>query len=282
MTMKCYLIAALALFSLEIFSQEITWKRSSENTTLPELRLFRSTQVINLPSAETYEKGDFEYEISHRFIPAVDEKGKFFGLDGPANIRFSLSYAPSDRMTLTLGRANTDGNIDLAVKYKTLQLRNDLFPSELSIRIGAGWSTNFPSDERKLFDSKNFQFFAQAIFNTLYERTLGIGIVPTYLYNSNVYSTERYYSFTLGSYAQIYLDEKWSVMLEWNPTVTGYRSRFNPLALGLELDTGGGHFFKFIFSNSVDLNTSHFVNGASKQFFKSSPSFGFNLTRIFK
>lgn len=279
--MKYFLLSMLFLV-IETFSQEITWKRNLENTTLPELRLFRSTHVINLPSAETYEKGDFEYEISHRFIPAIDEKGKFFGLDGPANIRFSLSYAPTDRMTLTLGRANIDGNIDFALKYKLLQIRNQILPSQVSIRVGTALNTNFPSQDRKIFESENFQFFAQGIFNTLYERILGLGIVPTYLYNSNIYSTERFYSFTLGSYTQIFLSDKWSVMLEWNPTITGYRSKFNPVSLGFELDTGGGHFFKFIFSNSVDLNTSHFINGASKQFFKTSPSFGFNLTRILK
>ncbi len=280
--MKFFLMFFICFLIIEISAQDITWKRTSENTTLTELRLFRSTQVINLPSAETYEKGDFEYEISHRFIPAIDEKGKFFGLDGPANIRFSLSYAPTDRMTLTLGRGNIDGNVDLAIKYKLLQIRNDVLPSQFSVRVGTALSTNFPSQERKIFDSDNFQFFAQGIFNTLYERTLGLGVVPTYLYNSNIYSAERFYSFTFGSYAQIFLSDKWSVMLEWNPTVTGYRSKFNPLSLGFELDTGGGHFFKFIFSNSVDLNTSHFINGASKQFFKTSPSFGFNLTRILK
>lgn len=272
----------LLVINNEILSQEITWKRKTENVSQTELRLFRSTQVINLPSAETYESGDFEYEISHRFIPAIDEKGKFFGLDGPANIRFSLSYGPSDRMTLTIGRANVDGNLDFSAKYKLIQIRNDILPSQFSIRVGTAWSTNFPSSQRKLFDSKNFQFYAQGIFNNLYERTLGLGIVPTYLYNSNVYSAERYYSFTLGSYVQLFLSDKWSVILEWNPTITGYRSKFNPLAIGFELDTGGGHFFKFIFSNSVDLNTSHFINGASKQFFKTSPSFGFNLTRTFK
>jgi hypothetical protein len=277
-----YILNGFIFSSIFLLSQEITWKRTFENKILPELRLFRSAQVINLPSAETYEKGDFEYEISHRFIPAIDEKGKFFGLDGPANIRFSLSYAPTDRIIVTLGRANTDGNVDFSIKYKTFQIRNDVFPSQISLRIGVGWSTNFSSDDRKLFDSKNFQFYAQSIFNTLYERTFGLGIVPTYLYNSNVFSEQRYYSFTLGSYAQIYLSNKWSIMIEWNPTVTGYRSKFNALSTGLELDTGGGHFFKFIFSNSIDLNTSHFVKGATKQFFKSSPSFGFNITRILK
>jgi hypothetical protein len=280
--MKIFLIFFLCFLIIEISAQEITWKRTSENTELPELRLFRSAQVINLPSAETYEKGDFEYEISHRFIPAIDEKGKFFGFDGPANIRFSLSYAPTNRMTLTLGRSNLDGNIDLATKYKLMQIRNDILPSQVSVRVGIALNTNFPSQDRKIFESENFQFFAQGIFNTLYERTLGLGIVPTYLYNSNVHSVKRYYSFTLGSYLQVYLSDKWSVMLEWNPTVTGYRSKFNPVSLGFELDTGGGHFFKFIFSNSVDLNTSHFINGASKQFFKTSPSFGFNLTRTLK
>lgn len=279
--MKLKLIALFVLLSIEIFSQDITWKRSSEKTS-SELRLFRSTQVINLPSAETYEKGDFEYEISHRFIPSLDEKKKFFGLDGPANIRFSLSYAPTNRMTLTLGRSNIDGSFDFSSKYKLIQVRNNSFPYQISLRVGLGWSTIFPSDQRELFDSKNFQFYSQVIFNTLYERTIGIGFVPTYLFNSNVYSLKRYYSFTFGSYVQIYLNDKWSMITEWNPTVTGYRSNFNSVSFGFELDTGGGHFFKFILSNNVDLNTSHFINGASKQFLKSIPSFGFNLTRVLK
>jgi hypothetical protein len=80
--------------------------------------------------------------------------------------------------------------------------------------LGAGWNTNFPSDDRKLFDSRNSQFYAQGIFNSLYKRTFGFGIVPTYFYNSKIYSNEIFYSFTFGSYAQVYLDDKWSLMVE--------------------------------------------------------------------
>lgn len=278
--MKLIFILAIIVFNPKLFNQEITWKRTENLEDNLEIRLFRSTQVINLPSSETYQEGDFEYEISHRFLPAIDDKDKFFGLDGPAYIRFSLSYGISNRLVATLGRENQNGNLDFSIKYKLLQFHNPLFPAQFTLRIGSAWSTNVNLNNRKLFDSENFQFYSQLIFNTLFNRTIGLGIVPTYLYNSNVFSDERYYSFTLGSYTQIYLSENISIMLEWNPTITGYRSKYNPVAIGFELDTGGGHFFKFILTNSVDLNTPHFINGASRQFLKDSPNFGFNITRI--
>lgn len=280
--MKSLILLLFIVLPTSINSQQITWQRSAENVPKPELRLFRSAQVISLPSAETHQKGDFEYEISHRFIPNIDAKNSFLGLDGPATIRFGLSYAPSDKMMIVLARSNQEGNIELSGKYKTLQLHNDLFPTVISIRGGAVWNTKFTDPNRKLFESENFQFFGQLIINTLYERTLGIGIVPTYLYNSSVNTIKRHYSFTFGTYAQVYLSNVWSLILEWNPTVTGYRNLYNPLAFGFEIDTGGGHFFKIFITNSTDINTAQFINGASKDIQKGDISLGFNITRILK
>ncbi len=267
---------------IPVYTQQITWQRVTDDIPKPELRLFRSSQVITLPSAETHQKGDFEYEISHRFIPNIDAKNSFLGLDGPATIRFGLSYAPSDRMIIVLARSNQEGNIELSGKYKTLQIHNEFFPAVVSLRGGAVWNTKFTDPNRKLFESENFQFFGQLIINTLYERTLGIGIVPTYLYNSSINTIKSHYSFTLGTYAQVYLSSVWSLILEWNPTVTGYRNLYNPLSFGFEIDTGGGHFFKVFITNSTDINTAQFINGASKDIQKGDISLGFNITRILK
>ena len=46
------------------------WKRSETEENL-DLHLFRSTQSINLPTAETLEKNNLQFEISHRFIPTM-------------------------------------------------------------------------------------------------------------------------------------------------------------------------------------------------------------------
>ena len=91
----------------------------SWQATMPiktRLELFSAIRTANYPTAETLSQGDFHYEISHRFLPAVDEGYKAnFGFDGPANIRTSLSYGLSDRLMATLGRSNMLDNLDLAV-----------------------------------------------------------------------------------------------------------------------------------------------------------------------
>ena len=86
------------------------------------LELFSAIRTANYPTAETLSQGDFHYEISHRFLPAIDEGYKAnFGFDGPANIRTSLSYGLSDWLMATLGRSNMLDNLDLQLQYHWLQ-----------------------------------------------------------------------------------------------------------------------------------------------------------------
>ena len=76
----------LILFLGTSLAQKVQWKRGE--VPVSHLQLFHSTHVINLPTAESMQSGDFEFEISHRFVPPIDEGySAFWGLDGPANIR---------------------------------------------------------------------------------------------------------------------------------------------------------------------------------------------------
>ncbi len=217
-------------------------------------RLFHSTYAINLPTAETMQKGDFEFLISHRFVPALSEGYKeFWGLDGPANIRLALGYAPTNKMVITLGRTNVTNNLDLQFRYKALEINNDILPLVGTVNLGAAWNSYI--SDRSNSDPRNFQYFVQLIFNTLLFKKLGIGFVPSYLYNSDIFTEEIKRSLTMGLYAQYYFSEFWSLMVEWNPTTNGWRDSYNSFSTGIELETGG-HFFKIFVSNNVEINNS--------------------------
>ena len=253
------------------------WERSESLTTL-DLQLFHSLRSINLPTAETLQRGDMEFEISHRFSNKVsDGIDSFYGLDGPANIRFGISFALTDHLLFTLGRSNYYDNVDFFMKYKFLQLKNNYIPVLVAWKGGLAWNTQVYIREKK--DSKNFQYFSQIIINTLIREKIGLGIVPSYMYNSDIFSTNNEYSLTLGNYAQYYISPLWSVLIEWNPTVSGYRSKHNSVSFGIELETGG-HFFKLILSNNSLLNTSQFLLGTDSEFTNDDLFFGFNITRI--
>lgn len=108
---------------------------------------------------------------------------------------------------------------------------------------------------------------------------MGIGLVPSILSNSNILYDEADYSFTFGSYIQYYLSPMFSLILEWNPTVTGWRERNNPVSFGLEIETGG-HFFKIVASNSTYLNSSQFLAGTETSINDGNLHVGFNITRL--
>ena len=275
--MKIFLFSFMIGFLPQILiGQNVQWKRGSGVT--PELELFHSTHVITLLTAETHQQGDFEFEISHRFVPPINEGyDAFWGLDGPANIRLALAYAPTNHLVVTLGRSNVNDNLDLQLKYKTFQIRHDMFPSLITFNGGVAWNTEV--GDRSKSDSRNFQYFAQLIYNTLIMEKIGIGLVPSYLYNSALTTEEIKYSFTLGTYLQYYFSSTWSVQFEWNPTVTGWRDSYNFVSMGIELETGG-HFFKIFVTNNDLINLSQFLAGADKKFSDGDVRLGFMITRL--
>jgi len=272
-----FIISLFLFFNISAAQErKVRWK-SSEPVKL-DLSLFHSTDVANLPTAETLQKGDFHFEISHRFnTPVSAGIGELYGFDGSVTMRIALGYAISNRMVVTFGRSNRDGNIDFRLKYKAFQIENDLFPALIAVRLGAAHN----GKANNLESSRKNQFYGQFIVNTLYDHKFGFGLVPSYLYNSHIYCKDNQYSFTLGFYGQYYVSDQWNLFVEYNPTVTGWRNQYNSIAAGIEMETGG-HFFKVHFGNNTALNPSQFLAGAIHRIDSDDWHIGFNITRLFK
>jgi len=281
MIRKYVIITLVLLFSIPLMAkspQKVKWKKRLP-VSQPDLFLFHSTMMANFPTAETIGKGDFEFEVSHRFRRPTNEGfDGFYGLDFGANTRIALGYSPLENLMISVGRSNINSNFDLAVKYRLLQIRNRVLPAIFAVRGGIAWNTQkFPGRDRTV--SKNFQYFAQFIFNTMVFDRLAIGVVPSYLYNSYIFTLKRQYSFTMGNYVQLYMGKTWSLWLEANPTVTGWRRTYNSVAFGIELETGG-HFFKVFLSNNTALNPTQYLAGADYRFSDGDLVIGFNITRL--
>ncbi|MBN1447546.1 MAG: hypothetical protein JXA28_06415 [Bacteroidetes bacterium] len=254
-----------------------SWSRSAPDE-LPPLQLFHSTQAANLPTAEVLQQGNFEFEISHRFIPTISDGAKsLWGFDGPVNIRLALGYAYSDHGYVTLGRSNEQDNLDLHVKQQLFSFRHEVIPLLAAVRLGAAWNTDVP--DRDAADAATMQYYAQLIVNTMFDERFAVGIVPSYLENSHIACPERQYSFLVGVHAQYYITDVFNVLAEWIPTVSGWRTAHNSVAFGIELETGG-HFFKIILTNTDLLNPSQVLAGAANSFNDGDWHIGFNITRL--
>ena len=266
-----------------------SWQASPPAET-PRLELFKAIKTANYPTAETLSQGDFHYEISHRFFPPIDEGYRAnFGFDGPANIRTSLSYGLSDRLMATLGRSNVLDNLDLQLQYHWLQFPHERLPAVLALNAGVAWNTEMPAVvERAALAADNFQYYGQLIFNALLDDRLGLGVVPSYLYNSAIFSVETQYTFTLGTYVQYYFDATWGVWLEYSPTLAGYQGillpgdagrSHNSLAWGLSIDTGGHTFYVFA-TNNTRLSPAQYLVGAPDDAAPDHWRMGFGITRF--
>ena len=265
-----------------------SWQASAP-AAAPRVELFRAIRTANYPTTETLYRGDFHYEISHRFLPAIEEGYRSnFGFDGPANIRTSLSYGLSDRLMATLGRSNVLDNLDLQLQYRWLQFSRAPAPLVLALNAGLAWNTDMPAYvDRGAASRDNLQYYFQLVVNALVEERLGLGLVPSYLLNSSIFSVDRQYTLTLGTYVHYNIDRMWGVWVEYSPTLAGYQGiiqrapgrSHNSLAWGLSLDTGGHTFYLFA-TNNTRLSPAQFLVGAPDDAAPDNWRLGFGITRF--
>lgn len=253
------------------------WERRSAPTEAP-VSVFHSTQGFNFPTAETLDRGEFQFEISHRFIPPVsDAENSLLGLDGPVNLRLGLGYALTDALTVTLQRSNREDNLDLNLKAQLWSRPSDRFPTMVGAQAGAAWNGELPDAAP---EPDPWQYYAMVIWNQGIGDQVAVGVIPAYLRNPDVMADEADNAFSLGLLGQWYIGERWSILGEWNFSEPWDENTYDAGSFGVELETGG-HFFKLLLTNSVALNPTQFLTGTQYEFEPGEWRLGFNITRVF-
>jgi len=241
------------------------------------MQLFQSTDVFDLPTAETLQKGDIYFSLTHKFVTPVSEGvNELFGFDGSVVMRIALGYAFTDDLLMKLGRSNYQGNYDLSFKYKTLEIKSDDFP--IIVTLNAGISYNSKSSPEPEQTSKLYQYYGNLIINSMIYDKIGIGLLPSILVNSNPYYPENINSIVLGAYLQYSFSNSLSVFAEAYPTLNGWRHNYDGYNLGVDLNTGG-HFFKFVIGNNIYTNPNGVMTGAADKFESGDLHIGFMIIR---
>ena len=280
----------LLLLVLQIYAQP-KWKRT-EKISKAKITLFHGTQTANFPTTESLGKGNWMYEISHRFtVPIKNGFDALWGFDGPAKIKFAVGYGISDNLMINFGRSNLTDNYDLQLKQKIYEFNNKKFPTAISVLGGIAWNSEIPNNiVRNKLAADNFQFYSMLIFNTmLFNKKVGFGLIPSYVYNSFIYAVQKQYTFSIGTYFHYYINRMWSVWIEHNAIITGYHGKirldesgrsYNTVSFGASLETGG-HIFNFVITNNSRLNYSQFLIGANNSAQNNFWKLGFGIIRYF-
>lgn len=284
----CFLVMILAVMAGFVDADaQVQWQRSEPEVDL-ELRIFHSTIVIGLPTAEILSQGDFEFEISHRFVPPVnDGYGSLYGFDGPARMRLAVGYAMFDKWQITLGRSSIDDNTEFRIRHQIIQFNNGRLPTLVGVQAAAAWNPveTFYRDEagdliiRPRSHNRHSQYYAQLMVDSRPWSRLAVGMVPSFLYNRDIWAKDLDNTFMLGTHYQLFLSRRWSLIGEWSFILSEKSEWHNPGGIGIELETGA-HIFELFVTNQLRINPSQYLAGAEYPFNGDNLRIGFFLSRV--
>lgn len=257
----------------------VTWQRREPQVRVP-VTVFHSTQSANLPTAETLRRGEWLFEISHRFVPSVSGGADvLWGLDGPVVNRLGLAYAVTDRAMLGIVRSNLRDNLEVGGRLRILESGGEGVPYMVALGGGVAWNTEVP--DAPGFDGAEIQAYAQVVADVLLGERLALGLVPAILRNPRIEDVEPGVAWALGVHAQLYLSSVVSVFTEWVAVEGRPGHEHDAGTLGVELETGG-HFFKLVLTNQTRMNPTQVLGGAPHRFALDQLRLGFNVTRLLK
>lgn len=240
--------------------------------------IFRSTQSPNLQTTSGLKAGSWQFEISHRFVPAISTGvDALWGVDGPVFNRFGLGYMPVDGVVLGVQRTNFEDNLELNAKARLLRLDLGTVPIEVAALAGVAWNTD-PIPSPGTGDNES-QLYAQAIIDARVTERVALGVVPTVIRNPRIQDFDKFNAVAIGVHGQVYVTDAMSLLGEWIFSEEIAERGHDSGTFGIELETRG-HFFKLLVTNQPLMNPTQYLGGSANPFEADELRFGFNILRI--
>jgi len=242
---------------------------------------FWGTRLINLPTTRTIDKGRFLIRISHRFLQAFRSgSGSFYGLDGPSIILLGFGYGISDRLGVSLGRTNSFQEMELGLHWLLLD-QDDRPGLPLSAAVYAGESlVTQLNPGQGLFDAENFKFNLQLCLSSRLTDRFSVLVVPCFSTNADHWEPASQNTLALGLGGRFMFLKDMSLIAEWMPVLSGYKTGTSGWGFGIEKKIGG-HVFQFFALNSVGLTSDQFIPGGDLRLRNGDFRLGFNIFRTF-
>lgn len=248
---------------------------------------FKSTRIMNGHSIEKMPGGQLDFRISHRFGRINSGAYEFFGLD-QANIHFGLEYGVTDWLMVGIGRGTYEKTFDGFTKFTILRQSSGdrVMPVSLSfLSTAAATSMKWSDTSRTNYFSSRLSYVHQLMVARKFNPSFSLQITPT-LVHRNLVGTEFDPNdlYVLGAGGRLKITKRMSLNAEYfymfNPREYMSNTVYNPLSIGLDLETGG-HVFQLIFTNSLAMIEKGFIGETTGSWLKGDIHFGFNISRVF-
>ena len=261
---------------------------------------FNTHYLVNTETNEMLDKKDVLIEIAHRFSTVGGPSGGIknaYGTDFVNDIRLSLSYGISNRITLGIARSKLNNRVDGKIKVLLMQQTAKKVPFSVAFLANAGLAAEFDSksNPNTVVDPnspgelivKYPQYLSR--LNYLYQlpiaRKFGskfsIVITPTVLYRNYVlYSSESNLTYAAGIGAKLKISPKSYLIADYFYNFsTIQQPYYNPIGVGYEVSVGG-HTFQITASNNGGILPNQFLVQNGDSWLKNQGfHIGFNIIR---
>jgi predicted porin len=276
---------------------------ASSKDTVPVYATFKASKIINAKSNESVHKGELEVIVSHRFGDIGGHNGgaqTFFGTDNSSDIKIGLDYGITNRLSVGLARAKGATAIrelvETSFKCKLLQqTERDRIPFGITLfgnAVVTAMGSNVNEKVPDHFDnfSDRLSFVGQVIFTRKFNRNFSLAILPTVSHYNRTGFGDSNDIFAIGAGARVKLTKRMSFIADYFYTFNSKNRKeyfeknglpfYNPLGVGLEIETGG-HVFQITFMNSTALLENQFIPYTTSDWTKGQFRWGFSITRPF-
>lgn len=263
--------------------------RHRANPNAPVNLTFMAPKHINLYTTESLADGELHYSIMHAFGEINSGIQDLWGMDNGANIRLSLEYGFTDRLSIGLGRASTGKMIDLYARYALLrQTTSGSMPVSISIAPTLGLTTtslDFVQESYNLSDRLNVGLSIP--ISRKMNDNLSLLISPMIAHFNRVGPELPIADASVNTYATIALGGRYKISpstalsLQALPPLTNSDALKTNIALGIDIETGG-HVFQIFLSTSEALNDPYLLAGRNGSIADRELRIGFNVNRLFR
>jgi hypothetical protein len=250
---------------------------------------FKATRILNGHSIERTNEGQLDFRISHRFGKINSGAYEFFGLD-QAHIHLSLEYGIKDWLMVGIGRGTFEKTVNGFIKFSMFRQSRGIRNMPVSISYMSGTYINglrWEDPENDIEFPHRLSFAHQLMIARKFSPGFSLQFTPSYLHQNLVSSSSDPNDlFAIGAGSRIKLSKRISLNAEYfhlfkpdNEALTN--AIHNPLALGIDIETGG-HVFQIIFTNSIGMEENAILGHTTGRWLDGDIHIGFNISRMFQ
>lgn len=264
---------------------------------------FKGFRIINAQTNETEKKNNLNFNIAHRFGDIAGKAGgisTFYGFDNAADIRFSFDYGITDRWQVGIGRSKgIDAYAqfyDANLKFRLLrQTTDNKMPLSVSL-YGVAGITGRPAASDSTSDAsfqntaQRMSYVTQVIVARKFTPGFSLELVPSWMHRNYVSYEDNNDLFSLGIGARVKLTKRFALIADYFHNFSNYRTNakdangnkifYDPLSVGIEIETGG-HVFTINFTNSQGILENMFLPFTRTNWLDGEFRLGFNISRNF-